>query len=381
MFPSINQLPCCIRMRIPLDKKESQKPKYQILKEYIIETIGLEKLEPGDKIWSENELAQKFKVSRHTVRQAISQLASEGWLYKVHGKGTFVGDRIRRKSNKIKTIGVMTTYLNDYIFPSIILGIDEVLSKAGYNMVLGCSYNHHDKERMCLENFIRADIHGVIVEPTKSALPNPNLDLYRQIIEKDIPMFFIHGCYKELDCPYVVVDDIKAGYIAARHLIDLGHKRIGGIFKIDDIQGHYRFKGYQMALHEAKIDLKDLNVLWFDTDDKREEFIKFDKKMFRELTKRCSAIVCYNDQVALKVMNIIRKKGMKIPEDISLVSFDDSQLAVVSEVKLTTVAHPQKKLGRIVAESLINKINGGKGKDKIKMEPELIIRGSTKEYK
>ena len=192
-------------------------------------------------------------------------MANEGWLYKIHGKGTFVGDRLGEKSNKIKTIGVMTTYLNDYIFPSIILGIDEVLSKAGYNMVLGCTDNRHDKERLCLENFVKADVQGIIIEPTKSALPNPNLDVYKQIINKGIPIFFIHGFYQELDCPYVVVDDVEAGYLATDYLIKLGHKNIGGIFKIDDIQGHYRFKGYQMALSQAKLDLIDLNVLWFDT--------------------------------------------------------------------------------------------------------------------
>lgn len=360
---------------------EMQKPKYQLVKEYIIETIKQEGLEPGDKIWSENQLAKKFKVSRHTVRQAIGELANEGWLYKIHGKGTFVGDRLGEKSNKIKSIGVMTTYLNDYIFPSIILGIDEVLSKAGYNMVLGCTDNRHDKERLCLENFVKADVQGIIIEPTKSALPNPNLDVYKQIINKGIPIFFIHGSYQELDCPYVVVDDVEAGYLATDYLIKLGHKNIGGIFKIDDIQGHYRFKGYQMALADSKIEVKDSNILWFDTDDNRDEFIKRDHEKFEDLIKSCSAIVCYNDQIALKVVNTIRNKGLSIPDDISLVSFDDSQLAVVSDVKLTTVAHPQQKLGRIVAESLINKINGGRGKDKIRMEAELIIRDSAKEHK
>ncbi|MGB3926899.1 MAG: GntR family transcriptional regulator [Caldicoprobacterales bacterium] len=364
-----------------MDKRcERQKPKYQALKEYIIETIEQEGLKTGDKIWSENELAKKFMVSRHTVRQAIGELTNEGWLYKVHGKGTYVGERIDQKSSKIKTIGVMTTYLDDYIFPSIILGMDQVLSKAGYNLVLGCTYNHHDKERVCLENFIRSDIQGIIIEPTKSALPNPNLDLYRQIIDKGIPMFFIHGCYQELDCPYVVVDDTKAGYLATRYLIDLGHKSIGGIFKIDDIQGHYRFKGFQKALAEDGISLKDSNILWFDTDDIGEEFIKLDHKKFEVLIKSCSAIICYNDQVALKIVNAIKSMEMNIPDDISLVSFDDSQLAVVSEVKLTTVAHPQKKLGRLVAESLINKIDGREVKDKVKMEPELIVRDSAKEY-
>ena len=109
--------------------------------------------------------------------------------------------------------------------------------------------------------------------------------------------------------------------------------------------------------------------------------LKRDHEKFEDLIKSCSAIVCYNDQIALKVVNTIRNKGLSIPDDISLVSFDDSQLAVVSDVKLTTVAHPQQKLGRIVAESLINKINGGRGKDKIRMEAELIIRDSAKEHK
>lgn len=364
---------------------ETQKPKYQKLKEYIIDTIGSERLSPGDKIWSENQLAEKFMVSRHTVRQAIGELANEGWLYKVHGKGTFVSNRIGREGNQTKTIGVMTTYLNDYIFPSIILGIDGVLSKVGYNMVLGCTYNQHGKERVCLENFIRAGIDGLIVEPTKSALPNPNLDLYIQISDSGIPLFFIHGCYQELDCPYVAVDDLRAGYLAAHHLIDLGHKSIGGIFKIDDIQGHYRFKGFQEAHHDAGLSLNDSNILWFDTEDVRNKFVKFDGGAFDVLIKKCSAIVCYNDQIALQVMDILREKGMDIPHNISLVSFDDSQLAIVSETKLTTVAHPQEKLGKIAAETLISLMKGGigqnhEGRGKIKMEPRLIIRDSVKEF-
>lgn len=366
---------------------EMQKPKYQKLKEYIIDTIGSEGLKSGDKIWSENQLAKKFMVSRHTVRQAIGELANEGWLYKVHGKGTFVAYRVEKgenqTQNKGKTIGVMTSYLNDYIFPSIILGIDGVLSDAGYNMVLACTYNQHNKERVCLENFIKADIDGLIVEPTKSALPNPNLDLYRQIRYSGIPLFFIHGCYKELNCPYVAVDDTQAGHLATRYLIGLGHKSIGGIFKIDDVQGHYRFKGFQEAHCDAGLDLEDSNILWFDTDDARNGFVKFHGKAFDALIEKCSALVCYNDQIALKSMDIIREKGMVIPDDISLVSFDDSELAIVPEVKLTTVAHPQEKLGKRAAETLISlmkdhAVQGDLGHNKIKMKPKLVIRNSAK---
>ena len=116
-------------------------------------------------------------------------MVTEGWLYRVQGKGTFVNRRPDEKINSTKTIGVITTYLSDYIFPSIIRGIDSVLSINGYNIVLGCTYNQHEKERLCLENFKNQKIDGLIVEPTKSALPNPsNIELYKEISNEGIPI-------------------------------------------------------------------------------------------------------------------------------------------------------------------------------------------------
>lgn len=354
------------------------KPKYQRLKEYIIETIKSRELKPGDKIYSENELADEFGISRHTVRHAIGELVSEGWLYRVHGKGTFVDKRPDGKTNQTKTIGVLTTYLNDYIFPAIIRGIDGVLSGNGYNIMLGCTYNQHEKERLCLENLKGQNIAGLIAEPTKSALPNPNLDLYRELNNNGVPVLFIHGCYKGLDCSYIAEDDVKAGYIATKYLIDIGHSKIGGIFKIDDIQGHYRFEGFQKAHLEAGLELLDSRVLWFDTGEADEKFKSGGSKKLASILSECSAIVCYNEQIAVKVMDVIRENGLNIPQDISLVSFDDSQLAVASGVKLTTVAHPKEKLGEEAGKAIIHMITRRKSYYDIKMHPELVVRGSTK---
>lgn len=93
------------------------KPKYQKLKEYIVETIVSDKLSAGEKFYSENELAERFQISRHTIRQALGELVNEGWLYRVQGKGTFVNRRPGEKSKTSRNIGVVTTYINDYIFP------------------------------------------------------------------------------------------------------------------------------------------------------------------------------------------------------------------------------------------------------------------------
>lgn len=357
----------------------TEKPKYQKLKDYIIQMIKSKALNAGDKISSENELAEKFDISRHTIRQALSELVNEGWLYKVQGKGTFVNREpdVRLKSSK--TIGVITTYLNDYIFPAIIRGVYDVLSEKGYSIALNCTYNRHEKERLCLENLLEQNVAGLIVEPTRSALPNPNIDLYKKFSALGIPILFIHGCYRELAYSYIVEDDTEAGYIATKHLIELGHERIAGVFKIDDIQGHYRFSGFQKAHLEAGLTMSDFRIIWFETDD-LEIKLKAGGTHIQDLLSQCTAVVCYNDQIALKVMDILREKELSIPESISLVSFDDSQLALASEVKLTTVAHPKEKLGEEAAKAILNMIERIQDYYDVKMQPELIIRGSTQKW-
>lgn len=357
-----------------------EKPKYKRLKDYIVDTIKSEELRPGEKIYSENELSDKFGISRHTVRQAIGELVSEGWLYRLQGMGTFVDKKVEEKAVQANAIAVITTYLNDYIFPAIIRGMDGVLSENGYSLMLGCTYNQHEKERMCLENLKNQNIVGLIAEPTKSALPNPNLDLYRDLRSKGIPVLFIHGCYNELECSCVVEDDVKAGYMATKHLIDLGHTGIGGVFKIDDIQGHHRFAGFQQAQLEAGLKVSDSRIMWFDTGEADEKIKKGRSKKLAELLGQCSAIVCYNEQLAVKLMDAIRENGLSVPEDISLVSFDDSPLAVASEVKLTTVAHPKERLGEKAAEAMLEMVKQSCKPYQLKMQPELIVRGSTREF-
>lgn len=121
-------------------------------------------------------------------------------------------------------------------------------------------------------------------------------------------------------------------------------------------------------------------MFWFDTSDAEGGFNSRSTGLKTLLTS-CTALVCYNDQIALKLMDIMREHDLKIPDDISLVSFDDSQFAVASEVKLTTVAHPKEKLGEEAAKAILSMINRTKDYYDIKMKPELIVRGSTKIYK
>jgi len=355
---------------------EQDKPKYRQLKEYLINLIESNELTRGNKIPSENELAEKFHISRHTVRRAISELVNEGVLITTQGRGTFVSNCPKNGRQNL-IIGVITTYIGDYIFPSIIRGIDQVLSENGYSIALGCTNNKFDKERQCLENFLNQDIKGLIAETTKSALPNPNLELYDEFSKRNIPILFMHGSYRGYSASSIYEDDVEAGYLATRHLIELGHRKIAGIFKIDDIQGHARYEGYFKAHKESGISLSDKRVLWFDTDDLQYKFSRQAGDMIMEFLNDSTSLVCYNEQISLKVIDIIRERGLSIPERLSLVSFDDSELAVASEVKMTTVAHPKEKLGIEAAKLMLKMIEEGDGIYKIKMAPGLVVRNST----
>ena len=356
---------------------ESGTPKYVQIKEFIKGCIQNGELKPGEKIFSEHDLSDRFKISRHTVRQAFGELVNEGWLCRIQGKGTFVNRVIGVQKEKSRIIGVMTTYLDDYIFPSIIKGIDNVLSSQGYSMILSHTNNKLEREAACLSMMMEKNVDGFIIEPTKSALPNPNLELYENLARQGIPYILIDGFYPGHESSYVIEDDELGGYLAARHLIGLGHEKIGGIFKVDDIQGHGRYKGMIRAHRESGLNIPEDSVIWFTTEDSDTIFGDTGSRSLFKRLEECTGIVCYNDQVALRLIEVFKNESVLVPEDVSVVSFDDSELATVAEVKLTTVAHPKAGLGEKAALGLLDMLRYNQHKVREVMKPELVVRNST----
>lgn len=358
--------------------------KYIQIEENIKSSILEGKITSNQRIEPENELAQKFNVSRHTVRQAVGKLVNDGWLYKIQGSGTFCADRIGNPNKpKDKTIGVITTYISDYIFPSIIRGVESYLSERGYSVLLASTNNNLDYERRSLQNILTKNIDGLIVEPTKSSFHNPNINYYLNLERNHIPYVMINACYTELASPSITLDDEKGGFIATEHLIQSGHQRILGLFKTDDIQGINRMKGYVQAHRANQLIPSPEMIVTFNTEEKGEWLrAKVKEILLKSSATKPDAIFCYNDQVALDILNVIRELGLKVPEDISIVGYDDSLLAEASEVKLTTVKHPKTQMGEAAAKAIIRFVSE---KDRlpeahsVTFEPELIMRNSTRQ--
>jgi GntR family transcriptional regulator of arabinose operon len=357
----------------------NQTPKYLKLKQEILGWMLSGKLKPDQMIPSENELAALFNISRHTVRQAIGDMVKDDWLYRIQGKGTFVKSPDMKIENSSRTIGVITTYLSDYIFPHIIRGIESTLRNKGYRLLLSSTDNDKKKERESLETMMEYPLSGLIIEPTKSALENQNLHYYLQLQYNKTPFIMINERYPELDCPCIKGDDEMGGFLAAEHLIERGHRNIAGFFKTDDLQGLNRMQGFIHAHNKHNVPISSAGITQYTTETSLTKPVEaaFD---YLQLTDRPTAFVCYNDQLAIRILEIIRQKGLRIPDDLSVVGFDDSALAVASEVKLTSVSHPKAKLGTQAAESLIAEIEHKKAnsqQDLVVITPELVIREST----
>ena len=167
-------------------------PKYQLVASTLRREIADGIFAEGSLLTTEEELKRRFQVSRQTVRQAIALLEDDGLVVRRRGSGTYVKHGPRRHGETL-TVGVVTTYITDYIFPSIVRGIEHVLSANGCMMNLSATYNRADHERMLLQRALEHGVDGLIIEGTKTALPNPNMALYRALKEKNIPFVFING--------------------------------------------------------------------------------------------------------------------------------------------------------------------------------------------
>lgn len=357
--------------------------KYVAIRNWILEKIEKHHFKYGDKLPSENLLCHKFSISRQTVRNAIDELEKNGIVKRIKGSGTYVAKTLGEVRNK--TVGVLLSYLNEYIFPSILQGIEGVLTAAGYGMDLGMTYNKLEAERRFLERMLEANVSGIIVEGTKTGLPNPNIPMYEELIRREIPLVFMHNYYSELEsiCPSVLLDDENCVKKLTSYMIEKGHRKIAGFFKYDDMQGQQRYRGYMKALIEAGIPFDEQMIGWFSTCT-RDSLFQVDHSPLLENIESCSAIVCYNDQIASKMYTYFKERGIKVPADISMVGFDDSFSNPMSRIQLTTIKHPKSKIGEKTAELVMEMIREGMSvvpAEKYMMDASMVIRNSIKDLR
>lgn len=357
------------------------KYKYEEVEKSIIDWIVAGKYKTHEKIPTESELMKMFNVSRHTIRKSIDDLVTTQYLYKKQGSGIYISDWTENKENlkNTKNVAVLTTYISNYIFPNIIRGMEDALYAESYSLLLSSTNNNVMFENINLKNLLAHKVDGLILEPTKSAYQSPNIGYLNNIISKNIPIVTIDTSYPEINVPSLRTDDFKGGKLATNHLISLGHKKLMGIFKVDDLQGINRMNGFITECQENNISPSSGQILTYLSEEIDSSLpSKIESTLKSE--KRPTGIFCYNDEIAYIVLTIANKLNIKIPEELSIVGFDDSQLAVIMQPTLTSITHPKEQMGKDAANLIIKLINNNnhfEASDSILYDPKLIIRKST----
>lgn len=347
-----------------------KKTKQSIIKEYILDQMKNGDLKKGDRIPSENKLAEYFSVSRQTVRKALYDLEKEGYLLTRRGSGTYVKSVKKDKEN----IGILTQSLTDYIFPFIVMGAEEVLKHTKYKSFIGNAKNDPHVEKETLERWLDLGLKGMIVDPVVSATKQANKNLLEEISEQ-IPTVIINS---DLAIPHagtLVLNDYECGSLAASKFIELGHKKVSVIYKAVHKAAEERANGFIDKVKEfKKIMLYELPFHGQETSD--EVFNLILSLLNFPKDNAPTAIFCSNDLVAMQVIIAAKKLRLEIPKDISLIGFDDADFAQALEI--STFRHPKQQFGEKAAQMLLKMIednNNGKS-EKVVEKAEFIERNS-----
>ena len=276
------------------------------------------------------------------------------------------------KTKRTYTLGMLIPDITNPFFAELARGVEDAANKNSFNIILCNTDDKPKKERTYLEILREKRVDGLILG-TAHIRDKSILELEK----KKFPYILISRNIEGLEKNCIIVDDIEGGMRATEYLIKLGHHRIAHISgPLKTRSGLNRLKGYQLALKKHKIEHKDELV---GEGDFRIRGGYQAMKRFLKLTKPPTAIFAANDLLALGAMQAIQKKNFYIPEDFSIIGFNDIELASFVYPSLTTMRQPMLEMGALAVEMLLRIIEEGEfNQRKIVLKPKLIIRESCK---
>ncbi len=352
--------------------------KHQRISQWIVEGIETGRLAPGDKLPSESELCRLFGVSRNSVRQAIGTLTNEGWLETRKGIGTFCRLRSRRLT---MDVGLVCYYTASYIFPRISRGCDQVAHRRGFHLILNQSEYDLDKEREILLKLKKRGVDGLVIEPINPGAGRTNLDLLLQLEESGIPVILIDNFFPDQRFSRVVMDDRAGGRLVAAYLWDRGHRRIGIVS--DHPAGYYpkrmRVEGARALLEERGAAIPERWLLESAGPVLSGETLRVLSAFFERERDLPSAFICTSDEEAIELYKAAEKHGVRIPQDLSVIGFDNSPVAVLPGISLTSVDHAGQYMGELATRILLERImNPSVNCDTTSViQPSLVERASV----
>ncbi len=294
-------------------------------------------------------------------------------IEKLNYKPNAIARSLRVKHTK--TIAMLIPDIANQFWPEVIKGAQLSASEQGYSLFLCSTDEDPDKELEYIELAVQKQTDGLLI--ASIYIEDKTIDIVNQ---HRIPFVLINRNTKDAKHSFVGADDFKGTCLAMEHLIEKGHKKIAiiaGLLYTDT--GLERLRGYRMSLNRAGISIPPEYIVeaGFEESNGYEAM----KKLI-SLSDRPTAVFASNDSLAVGALAAAAESGIRVPDDISIISFNDTWIAKRMTPPLTSVHVSLKNMGYFAAELLIKKINGEEPeKDKIILSPELVIRKSVKEIK
>lgn len=328
------------------------------------------------------EIAKKAGVSIATVSRVINnsklvRASTKKQVLKIINELDYRPNFFARNlvKNKSKTIGLLIPDIINPVFPEMAKGISDKAFLNGYTVFLCNTESSAKKETEILKNLLEKNIAGIIFISTEMNKFKGDFQHYLYLYDKNIPTVFINGMLKGVDIPFVRINETKAGYIATKHMLEKGLKKIaflGGSLKF--IPTYEKLQGYKKALKEFGIPIEEKYIIF---DDYNIEIGFKNTLKLLEMSDRPQGIITASDVLAIEVIKASNIKGFSVPKNLKVIGFDDISFSSTYTPSITTIAQPKYEMGVMALDMLIKLIEKKDiPKRKILVEPELILRDS-----
>lgn len=329
------------------------------------------------------EIAQFFNVSVSTVSKAINDS---------HEISTELKEKIQRfakenkyrpnkmalnlRQRKTKTIGVVVPNILNYFFTQVFSGIEKVADQEGYNLLSCISDESYEKEVRTLGFLGGGTVDGLIISMAEETQFKNRLDHFQHLLDEQLPLVMFDRVSDEILCDKVIVDDFEAGFKTTKYFLNLGCKTVAVVTAIDHSSvGKLRVNGYKKALEQANIPYDDQLVLRIGKKDDLDVMMSF-LLNYRQI----DGIMALDEITAVEVQRIVKARGYRVPEDISVIGFTNGKLSRYVTPALTAVSQHGTYLGETAARLLIERIERRlpmAATTKL-IKTSLIVRDSTK---
>lgn len=368
-------------------------PLYQKIQEYIRDQIDSEGLKTGDRIPTEKELMERFHVSKITVVNALSGLANEKIISRVPGRGSFVSSREpesqlsaggqfpqRTGTNlQVRIIGLVMPSIVDYFAIRLIEGVQKALDEQGYRSMILLSEGKLDKEKEAIMLLKEVGAEGLLIFPVDEEQYNEEI---LSMKFAGFPFVLIDRYLPGVETNYIAADGRKGASLAVDYLWELGHREIAicSDSPLQTVTVQERIEGYVNALKNKGALINPAHII----TDFRVESLKDAQThpLYRYIRNRmATAYITLNGRLGVQIYQMARQAGLAIPDELSVVSFDDPTSIVEEFSIFTHIRQFESDMGYRAAARLIEIIRSGEGRpanyDKTLIDPELVVRQTT----